>query len=435
MKKILFLTCLLSVVFVANAFANGLSLNSIGPKALGMGGAFVGLADDGTAIYWNPAGLAGQSNSIMFAGTDIIPFGAYQLDAYGIEAETEMNHYASPNLFVTYNLGKIGLGFGVYVPAGLGAEWDGADLVAFNGPAFLDPGQTIANPFAGKAFEWMSKIGVINISPAISFQLCDKLSIGAAANVYYGMLELKRGEDKFTLLDPSSFGTPIPGEDGMLDTQTAFDISGLGYGASVGVMYKMSDIVSFGLTYRSPINVEFEGDADIDLPGLDTVDGSIDIEWPMWLGAGFAVKALDKLTLTFDAQYSQWSSLDELDAEIKLPATYGGTTIQKMHLEWEDATQIRLGLAYELNENLTILHGWYWDPAPAPDKTLTILFPSQTYSVVTGGLCYKINNFDVDFGAEYLFGGDRNIKASGHNMPGVHQMDILAVSLGLGYSF
>ena len=431
MKKILFLTCLLSVVFVANAFANGLSLNSIGPKALGMGGAFVGLADDGTAIYWNPAGLAGQSNSIMFAGTDIIPFGAYQLDAYGIEAETEMNHYASPNLFVTYNLGKIGLGFGVYVPAGVGTEWDGADLVAFSGPDSIDLGPfKIENPYYGKTFEWMSKIAVINISPAVSYQLSDKLSIGVAANVYYGMLELKRGEDKINIL--AAYGVA---EDGMLDTQTAFDISGLGYGASVGLMYKMSEIVSFGLTYRSPVNVEFEGDADIDLPGLDTVDGSIDIEWPMWLGAGFAVKALDKLTLTFDAQYSQWSSLDELDAEIKLPATYGGTTIQKMHLEWEDATQIRLGLAYELNENLTILHGWYWDPAPAPDKTLTILFPSQTYSVVTGGLCYKINNFDVDFGAEYLFGGDRNIKASGHNMPGVHQMDILAVSLGLGYSF
>ncbi|MCK5347634.1 MAG: outer membrane protein transport protein, partial [Candidatus Heimdallarchaeota archaeon] len=249
-------------------------------------------------------------------------------------------------------------------------------------------------------------------------------------NVYYGMLELKRGEDKINILE--AYGVP---EDGMLDTQTAFDIAGLGYGATIGLMYKMSDIVSLGITYRTPINVAFEGDADIDLPGLDTVDGSIDIEWPMWLGAGLAVKANDKLTLTCDAQYSQWSSLEELDAEIKLPAAYGGTTIQKMHLEWEDATQIRLGLAYELNENLTVLHGWYFDPGPSPDETLTILFPSQTYSVVTGGLCYKINNFDVDFGIEYLFGVDRNIKAAEHNMPGVHQMDIFAVSLGLGYSF
>src|SRR6185295_19386651 len=30
----------------------------VGARALGMGSAFVGLADDGTAAYWNPAGIA-----------------------------------------------------------------------------------------------------------------------------------------------------------------------------------------------------------------------------------------------------------------------------------------------------------------------------------------------------------------------------------------
>ena len=34
---------------------------SAGTRAQGMGGAFVGVADDGTAIYWNPAGLAAGS--------------------------------------------------------------------------------------------------------------------------------------------------------------------------------------------------------------------------------------------------------------------------------------------------------------------------------------------------------------------------------------
>lgn len=34
------------------------SFSSAGTRAQGMGGAFVGVADDGTAIYWNPAGLA-----------------------------------------------------------------------------------------------------------------------------------------------------------------------------------------------------------------------------------------------------------------------------------------------------------------------------------------------------------------------------------------
>src|SRR5687768_18556156 len=34
---------------------------STGTRAQGMGGAFVGVAADGTALYWNPAGLASGS--------------------------------------------------------------------------------------------------------------------------------------------------------------------------------------------------------------------------------------------------------------------------------------------------------------------------------------------------------------------------------------
>ncbi|MBT5448728.1 MAG: hypothetical protein HOK90_06005, partial [Gemmatimonadetes bacterium] len=34
----------------------------VGVRAMGMGGAFAGVADDFTAIYWNPAGLAQMSN-------------------------------------------------------------------------------------------------------------------------------------------------------------------------------------------------------------------------------------------------------------------------------------------------------------------------------------------------------------------------------------
>lgn len=41
---------------ICDAFAAGFSI--VGPRALGMGGAFVAVANDSTAVYWNPAGLA-----------------------------------------------------------------------------------------------------------------------------------------------------------------------------------------------------------------------------------------------------------------------------------------------------------------------------------------------------------------------------------------
>lgn len=39
--------------------AGAQSLDTVGTRAQGMGGAFVGVADDASAAYWNPAGLAG----------------------------------------------------------------------------------------------------------------------------------------------------------------------------------------------------------------------------------------------------------------------------------------------------------------------------------------------------------------------------------------
>jgi hypothetical protein len=51
LRLITLLVLLPSPVFAQHAF------EIVGTRALGMGGAFVGVADDASAIYWNPAGL------------------------------------------------------------------------------------------------------------------------------------------------------------------------------------------------------------------------------------------------------------------------------------------------------------------------------------------------------------------------------------------
>src|SRR5215813_8508072 len=48
--------CLLAALWAQPAFAQ--IYEAVGIRAQGMGGAFVAVADDATASWWNPAGLA-----------------------------------------------------------------------------------------------------------------------------------------------------------------------------------------------------------------------------------------------------------------------------------------------------------------------------------------------------------------------------------------
>jgi hypothetical protein len=64
-----FVSCVASVSFVSRASAQG--DDTIGARAQGMGGAFTAVADDATASWWNPAGLAGGAyfNALIEAGS------------------------------------------------------------------------------------------------------------------------------------------------------------------------------------------------------------------------------------------------------------------------------------------------------------------------------------------------------------------------------
>src|ERR1035437_3784388 len=53
--------CLLLIaicLFPSSSKAGGFQINTMGAKALGMGGAFTGVANDASTIYFNPAGMS-----------------------------------------------------------------------------------------------------------------------------------------------------------------------------------------------------------------------------------------------------------------------------------------------------------------------------------------------------------------------------------------
>jgi long-chain fatty acid transport protein len=420
------------------AQANGLNLNSLGSRALSMGGAFVGLADDYSAIFWNPAGMAQFDKRYLgFYGTDVIPSGSYLLQVPSqaglvtrVDAKTQTKHYLSGLLAYYQPINDyLVAGIGLYVPSGLGSSWKGDDFSGLSD---------------GTSYMWESKIGLITISPGVSYKINEMISVGATFNINYGTFSLNQWAGNTELPQP-------PYE---LDLgQYEMSLKGWGFGATLGVLVKPSEMFSFGATLRTPSRVKLSGEATIsnlDLIGFkktsDAETMSPHLTFPLWIAGGVAFRPLPKLTLTGDLQWTHWSALDQIELKFVDPywslfmVASGG---DKMHLEWKDALQVRFGGEYRISDSIALRGGYYYDPTPTPDRTMNFLLPSYTFNVFTAGVGYSMSGLVIDFGLEFLSGKKREVEFAkwlldpefANAQPGVYDMSIVVPNISVSYKF
>jgi long-chain fatty acid transport protein len=410
----LFLVALLAVGLTTGLSANGLNLNGTGAKSDAMGGAFIGLANDFSAAYWNPAGLAQIAKaSFSLYGADIIPAGTYVVEPYGIDAKSVSAHYLIPGLGFFTPLGKkFVVGVYVYAPSGAGAEWNGEDLKALtNGVPFL----------------WKSKLGIFTISPSVAYKISDKIMLGATVDVNYGML---------TMDQPFELG------------QYSEDLTGWAASGTLGLLVKPSKMFSFGLSYKLPFTAKLSGDVEIPyatmVPGVTTTTdtGTREATWPMWIGGGVAINPTDKLTITADVQYTNWKKLQTIPITFNDPtwnAVFGpgGPYDRVDELLWKDTFQYRFGAEYRLSESFALRAGYYIDENPGPLETQNILLPEFKYNWFTAGFGYQSSKIVIDAAIQYGTAADISVPLDPENyqMPGVHGMSMWVPSLNFTYKF
>lgn len=140
-KMIIIVSCLLFVLtmsvlraqeqnYVANVSKTGTSAANflrigIGARALAMGGAFVAVADDPTAVYWNVAGLAKlQRNGVAFTHTEWV---ADINHDFGV-ASFDLGTYGTLGFsFISLNMGDMKVRT-VEEPEGTGETFGGGDF-------------------------------------------------------------------------------------------------------------------------------------------------------------------------------------------------------------------------------------------------------------------------------------------------------------------
>jgi long-chain fatty acid transport protein len=415
----LLLIALLAVGLTTGLSANGLNLNGTGAKSDAMGGAFVGLANDFSAAYWNPGGLAQITKaSFSLYGADILPTGTYALSPLGIDAKSIAKEgYFIPGLGYFQPVGdRVVVGIYVYAPSGAGADWDGTALEALSG---------------GKPFKWHSMLGIFTASPAIAVKITDQVMLGATVDINYGMLSMDQ---------PFALG------------QYSEKLKGLAVGGTIGLLVKPVKQFSFGVTYKLPFTAKLKGDvnipnalafaADPNFPVTSATDtGTRSATWPMWLAGGIAIKPTDKLTITADVQYTNWHKLQDIPISFENASWqhwFGadGPYDRVDELLWRNTTMLRFGAEYLVTNAFALRAGYTNDPNPGPISTQNILLPEFKYNWFTFGFGYNSRSFTVNAAIQYGKGATIDVPLVGDNaMPGLHGMRMWVPSLDFSYKF
>lgn len=456
--------CLVLTVAVSlPAFANGYVVPTVGVRAGSMGEAFIGLADDYSAVHWNPAGItqisgmeltATLASPILMASRDGVVLlegvdGPGGQDAVAtIEATLDAEFPLAPGVFFYTGCGPLsGLldkwGIGVYTLTDFMATWPGDDVYD---DEEIVPVQG-ASPFKDIVLDadvpdFETDIKGYVVSPVIARELMPGLSVGLTGHALYGHVILKDvglGQRVVTGVGENEGDTLH-----LMPYRIEDDATGWTFGATLGVLYRATDQLSVGATVRTPMTIQCSGKSRItsetDSLSAASRDSEFEFTFPLTAGLGMAYRdfLMDELTLTADVQWTQWSSVDEISREMDaaLPIV-AGEDPNVTELNWEDTIEFGIGLDYRLSRTTSVRAGYRAVQSPAPDETYTALLPTTEKSVLGLGVTYRRDVWRLDVGLEYLLGSRITLDRSGDNwdMAGKNVDDIMVPSVAFTYLF
>ncbi len=402
MVKKLVVTALIYGTLIVQAQAGLVQSFGIGARATAMGEAVSANSADPFAVYYNPAGLADIDQQMITAGANIMhPSGEITdiqfVDQNGYDwmdnalvsamvgprdIESDSATIINPGMGYARPLNdRYVFGVAVYAPYGLHANWD----------------QDYAkNPMA--LYCWRSLYTRTVISPTLGAKLTDTLSFGFGLSL--GRSECETG--KSYPINPFDPGASIGVHKLLLKADDSFNLS-----ANVGFLYRPSDRLSLGLTYRSKAEGDFKG--HVKLNGRRIGSASMNYDHPEAVQAGVMYRVLPSLTCEVDATWTRWGINDRqieivtLDDDVVL-ASGMPKVIPFNHARfWNDITRLQLGVEWQATDTFSLRAGYIWDPTPVPGHTFDLGWPDTDRAIYDVGFGWAISdNWILDGVIQYV---------------------------------
>jgi len=416
MKKILSIS-LLSLL-ATNAFAGGYRISMQGQRQLAMGHTGVAvIGQNAESLFFNPASGTFLKDKWSFSAgaTALVSNVKFQNSLYNWSNST--TNMGTPFYFYgNYQASdRFSVGLAVYTPYGSSVEWD--------------------TDWAGSHLVNNIDLQAIFVQPTISYKITDNISVGAGLIYVNGGVTFNRNLSR-SMVDENGNRSDV--------TIDAAGVSAWGY--NVGVTARLDDHVTFGVNYRSQIDMKVEGGDAIfnDMPsflGGTYTNGKFNATMPLpaELTIGFSYQINQKWLAAVDYNYAFWKAYDNLVIEFDNPAI--PTSVNPRN--YKSSGTLRGGLQFAPSAKFSARVGGYYDISPVQDGYFAPETPRNDALAGTVGFTYQITpKLGVDFAASTLHfketknSYDHYIEDGNHvSFGGDYRSSAYSLGLGLSYNF
>ena len=324
------------------ALAGGLFLYEVGTPDTGLASAgWAARAEDSATILTNPAGMTRLDEDDLLVGlqalyVDIGLTPDANTTSTGGDGGNPIGWFPGGGLFWVHPTSdRVRVGLAVTGNFGLGLDYD--------------------DDWAGRYHVQDATLLGVSVLPAIAWKVSDTVSVGAALNATYGVFDTK-----------VAVNNPLSPADGSLQVDDAV----WGFGGNVGVLCESDDDTRFGLTYTSPVKLDFGAVPEFsDLsPGLSfalglagLLDAEIDLSVtvPQTVMASFVHGVGGRWSLLGNVGWQGWSGFGKVDVAVDSD----NPTSLTVDLNFQDTWHAALG-AQANNPS-----GWSFDFGAAYDSS------------------------------------------------------------------
>ena len=352
-------------LFSSSVWASGFQLSE--QNASGLGNFYAGAAaatENASTIFYNPAGMTQLQAREFSAGVSVLGTSlkftnngsnAGSLAGTGNGGDGGAVN-AAPNGYISAALSKdVYLGLGLGSPFSLKSDY--------------------SNPWLGAAQATSFDLRTYNINPSMAVRVNDKVSLGVGADWQRITTDYQRQ------YDTTAAGSNSP---------LRIKLRGSAVGWNAGVLFTVSPSTKLGISYRSELNYNTTGTADVTgtLAGTGLAsDTKAKITLPSTFSFSVSQILSDKWQMMGDITRTGWSSVPKIEI-----FRTSGALFQTIDTAFRDTWRVGLGANYKYSAAVKFKFGIAYDQTPVKSDNTRLVFAPEN------------DRFWLSFGTQWALG-------------------------------